>query len=256
MLLEKINAWLKLPDDYQIGLALLAETGFKGFTLTILSKGDDAYNRTRLEVELRKWAESQTNSKPNNPGPNSFSKENSAGSVSGFQSPLSGIQSPAGESMAVVQLNRQIYDLMDERTEAKAWIRALEQLGNSEEACAKRLPYACQVKAITRQIDDLYSRLDFFDEQGYWPPAPDDLALIVDDTKLLMNMRSYVSRYEKKLKKKTLTSEQRQSAEKLLKQYSDEKKRLELKLSKQNDSHPTGQQTTDRPIHPPPLSSP
>lgn len=266
MLLEKIKAWLVVPEDYQAGLALLCETGYKGYTLTVLTKGENAYNRGRVEQELQKWVETQNSILPIGTRSGILTKENLEQPMTGFQASMSEFPakaaapkpdqnpSPNREPSEVQTIKKQIYALMDERVEAVAWIRAKEDLGNSPEACAVRLPYAIRVKVITRQIDELYSQLDFFEEHGYLPPVSTDQAIIVDDTKQLMNIRSYVSRYEAKLRKKDLTPKQRESAESLLKQYREEKARLEIKLSKINDSYSTGQQTEDSPNNPPAFS--
>ncbi|GAB2571861.1 hypothetical protein [Spirosoma areae] len=259
MLTENINTWLLASDEYQAGLELLRQTGFTGIALTALSMGEDAYTRRRLETELRKWVDGQKNVSPIASAQSCYPKDNSVPvnpTIPALAAPeIPEIPTPATEPVAVAAIRTQIYQLMDERAEAKAWLRAKAELGNTDEAAAERLPHAIRIKTITRQIDELYSRLDFFNQHGYLPPSANDPAVIVDDQAALLNARSYVSRYKAKLKK-TLTPEQRQAAEALLRQYSEEKDRLERKLSKpnSNDSHSTGQQTTDRPIHSPPLS--
>lgn len=259
MLRQSIGAWLLNPDNYPAGLALLQQTGLTGFTMGILTKGEDAYTRTRLEAELRKWVEKQNNVLPPAPAAARLSEENSVVPDISTKAPIipKNQSRPDQEPDAVLQIRKQIYQLMDQRADSKASLRAMERLGNDDTACAARLPHALGVKRITRQIDELYSRLAFFETNGYLPPLASDAAVIVDDQTALLNARSYVSRYKAKLKKKTLTPEQRESAQKLLLQYTAEKQRLELKLSKpskQNDSYSTGQQTTDRPIHSAPLS--
>ncbi len=237
MLSEKIATWLASLDDYQAGLALLRETGYSGFTLTVLSMGEDAYNRTRLEMELRKWLDRPNNISLIGLSTVSTANRNSEPIIPEFPTKPATVpveipkkQASEPEPLAVEDLRKQIYGLMDERAEAKAWLRAKEGIGNTESAMAERLPYALRVKAITRQIDEIYSRLDFFAEHGYLPLS--DLSVAVDDTVALMNARSYVSRYKARLKTKNLTADQRQSAQKLLSQYTDEKNRLEQKTRK------------------------
>lgn len=235
MLLQNVNAWLTNSDDYQAGLALLRETGFKSaFTLSILESGDDAYNRTRLETELRKWAmlnpsEWITVTIPQlremvKPAENVLPVVDDI--IPGVKQNSAKAEKPVG----VLDIEQRIGSLMDGRSDAKASLRALEHLGNDEAACAQRLPFAQTVKQNTRMIDELYSQLDFFGEHGYLPPLATDPALVVDETAELLNMRSYVSRYRGKLRKKNLTPEQRQSYTDLLNQYTAEKERLERKL--------------------------
>lgn len=252
MLNENVKAWLDAPDDYPAGLALLRETGYAGFTLTILSMGEDAYNRTRLETELSQWLTAQQDVLRSTPAAPFQTEFNSEAIIPKFQTSTPEIPK-IPTSSPVDSLQKQIYALMDERSEAKAWLRAKIDLGNSDEACAHRLPKAIRIKQITRLIDELYSQIHFYQQHGYLLPGKDDPAVVVDDTTALLNARSYVSRYKNKLKNKKLTPEQRQSAEKLLNQYSDEKNRLETKRSKSNDPDSTRQQTADRERHPAPF---
>lgn len=144
-------------------------------------------------------------------------------------------------------IEQEIGKLMDERSEAIAWIRHSEHLGNSEEAQAQRRPYAYRIKQITRQIDDLYSQIDFFQEHGYLPLlAPVET---IDERSHLLNIRSNVSRYKKRLEQKNLTPEQRQSYQAKYDQYLAEKQRIEKKQQSTNDLNTSGQQTQDSPIH-------
>lgn len=257
MLYNSVNAWLTSPDDYQDGLALLRETGYTGFSLTILLMGDDAYNRTRLEHELRKWLDGQKNVLPIVDDIASTPKLNT---VQPDDQPIISLprkpkpEPKVAETDAVQAIRFRTYGLLDQRAEAKAALRAMESLGNGDDACAQRLPYALSVKESTRQLDELYSQLDFFDQYGYLPPLATDPALVLDDRTTLLNARSYVSRYKAKLKKKGLTPEQRQTYTDLLHQYSEEKQRLERKLNPTpNDPDSTRQQTTHCPDNPPTL---
>ena len=254
MLSQRINAWLQSPDDYQVGLSLLRETGYADgptgrFTLTILSKGADAYNQNRLEVELRNWLVTQKDVLPIkliSPAiaeVNSEPKPNTPKIVS--------TAAPAQEPAGVHELRSRTYQLMDERAELKARLRAKMDDADAQE---QRRDWAFRIKAITRELDEVFSQLDFFNEHGYLPHVAHDPAVAIDDTAALLNIRSYVSRYRAKLKKTNLTPEQRQSARQLLEQYEAEKNRLELKLNKHHDSHSTGQQTTDCPTDYPALS--
>ncbi|RYC69760.1 hypothetical protein [Spirosoma sordidisoli] len=277
MLTDQITAWLTSPDDYDTGLQLLRKTGYSSFTLTVLSMGADVYNRQRLETELRTWLEKQNTIRPaagsTAPGPTRYAVDSSvpltvamdfvpgphqagprqAGAQIVVHEPAIGktaVHQPAEPDRAG-QLRKQAGQLLDERAELKAQLRARMDEGNSDALMAARLPLALRVKAITRQLDDIYGQLDFLDQNGYLPLATDP-AVEVDDRAALMNVRSYVSRYRAKLKK-DLTPEQRQSAVQLLQQYEAEKQRLELKLYPKHDSHSTGQQAEAGPNHPDPF---
>lgn len=244
MLFERINAWLTAADDYEAGLALLRETGYSGFALTVLMMGEDAHNRKRLDDELRKWVMLN----PQTRIPVTVALDYGVPDAKVIVVPA---VKPASEPMAVMDLRQRTYQLLDERAELKARIRArMDDEGAA--AQGERRDWAFRIKAITRELDELYSQIDFYAQYGYLPPVATDPTVDVDDTAQLLNVRSYVSRYKAKLKKKNLTPEQRQSYQKLLTDYEHEKQRLELKLKK-HDTHSTGQQTTDCPNHSPAL---
>lgn len=115
---------------------------------------------------------------------------------------------------------------MDERAEAKSWLRAMIDSDTPQEDLRDR---AFRIKAITRELDEIYSQLNFFDEYGYLPPVADDPAQEVDDHATLLNIRTYVSRYRAKVKTAKTTAA-REAAQALLDQYEAEKNRLEKKL--------------------------
>lgn len=261
MLRESISSWLSAPDDYQAGLSLLKQTGYSGFTLTILAMGDDAYNRTRLEKELRAWLEkNQPASLPAGEPGRAFVElarlEPLVTEFSTIRSPvLAEIpknQTTGIEPAAVLELRAQTYQLLDERTELKANLRAGMDQGNSEAIMLERLPKAIRIKQITRLLDEHYSRLDFYEQQGYLPTT--EAVVDQDDTVELYNVRSYVSLYKGKLKKKNLTPEQRQRYSQLLEEYSRRKQQLETKLKPQHDPDTTRQQTADCERDPAPFS--
>lgn len=258
-MLETITSWLSENGDYDAGLELLKATGYTGFALTILSMGDDAYNRTRLEKELRTWCEGQHTVSMQQALPGSdppMVAKNSLVPLTvaiDFAKPDSSLvisrQAPARMEAAdpVAGLKRQIGQLMDQRNEAVAWLRHSEHLGNDESAQAQRRPYAYQVKQITCQIDELYSQIDFYQEHGYLPLlAPVES---IDERSHLLNIRSNVSRYKKRLAQKNLTPEQRQAYQAKYDQYMAEKQRLETKQQSTHDLDTSGQQTSDSPIH-------
>ena len=242
MLRESILSWLNASDNYQAGLALLRQTGYSGFTLTILAMGEDAYNRSRLESELRKWLEQQNIVSVPSLVPASTPEESIVSVVTEFQASMPKIPSSA-PPVAVLELRQQTYQLLDERTELKASLRAKMDEGNSEKAMSERLPKAIRIKQITRLLDELYSRQDFYKQNGYLPTTED--VVDQDDTVTLYNVRSYVSLYKGKLKKKNLTPEQRQKYQQLLEEYSKQKTHLETKLKPTNDPDTTRQQTPD-----------
>ncbi|UHG93444.1 hypothetical protein [Spirosoma oryzicola] len=248
-MLERITSWLTSSGDYEAGLILLRETGYTGFALSVLDMGEDAYTRNRLETELTAWCNKQNSMLQPGPdlsplaakqssAPLAVSMDYGSGSNSVVvvtTNPLRVETPPTDEPEAVQSIRRQIFQLMDLRTDAKAWIRANEHLGNSEAAQIQRRPYAYQVKRLTLQLDELYSQLDFFTQYGYLPqPIEQD----VDQRSLLLNTRSYVSRYKGYLKKKNLTPEQRQSYQVQYDLYLARKQQLELKSN--HDSPPPG----------------
>lgn len=258
MLQQSISSWLTTPDDYPAGLQLLRETGYTGFTLTILAMGDDAYNRSRLEKELRTWLDKQNIVSNSALVPGSTPKESIASVVTEFPTKSVPVltQIPKNQAsgtgpVAVLELQAQTYRLLDERTELKAGLRAKMDEGNSEALMAERLPKAIRIKQITRHLDEIYSRLDFYEQHGYLPttePIADG-----DDTVALYNVRSYVSLYKGKLRSTKLTPEQRQRFEQLLEEYSKRKQQLETKLKPQNDPDTTRQQTQDCERNPAPF---
>lgn len=261
MLFEKINAWLTASDDYQEGVDLLRETGYSGFKLSVFALGESSFNRGRLEEELRRWVSRHDVSLTVSmdfaePGlARAAAVVISTKSAIGQRIILNSSQEPGNkidDSSALADLQKRISALLDERAELKAQLRATLEAGNTDEVKAVRLLHALRIKAITRQLDELYSHQDFYKQHGYLPLAKDP-AVEVDDTVALMNARSYVSRYKAKLKKKDLMPEQRQSAQSLLQQYTAEKIRLEIKLNKKNDPDSTRQQTADRREDPPPI---
>jgi hypothetical protein len=248
---QRINAWLTNPSNYSEGLSLLEESGKRGILLRTLALGDDAYNRERLETELRTWL-GQQNVLPIGgvlaPGRTMVSEQSTA--------PTTGHARPVAQhtTAGIDALKDEAQDLMNERSELKAMLRAL-MLGvlmNDEIAQAKRKGWAFRILAITDKLDDIYSRLDFVDEYGYLPPT-ENTAEPLDPTAELMNVRSYVSRYKAKLNKKNLTPEQRRSWMVLLEQYTARKNQLELKLLSNHDPDSTRQQTAHRQDDPPTL---
>ena len=255
MLRESILSWLNASDNYQAGLALLRETGYSGFTLTILAMGEDAYNRTRLESELRAWLDkSESISLPAGklagPGRAFVELAKLEPLVIEFSTKLAPVlaeipkkQTSGIEPAAVEDMRRQTYQLLDERSELKAILRAKMEEGNSEAIMAERLPKAIRIKQITRLLDELYARQDFYNQNGYLPTS--EAVVDQDDTVTLYNVRSYVSLYKGKLKKKNLTPEQRQNYQRLLDEYTQKKNHLEIKLKPQNDPDTTRQQTPD-----------
>jgi len=220
---QRISAWLTTPANYSEGLQLLEESGKRGILLRTLALGDDLYNRERLETELRTWL-GQQNVLP-------------IGGVLAPGRPMGSEQSTAPPTVSdntavglarpgIDALKDEAQDLMNERSELKAMLRAFM---NDETAQDKRRTWAFRILDITDKLDDIYSRLDFAHEYGYLPPT-DNTVEPVDDTAALMNARSYVSRYRKKLNKKGLSPGQVQSWSVLLHRYTDEKNRLEHKL--------------------------
>lgn len=238
MLPNQINAWLTDPVDYDAGLLLLRQTGYRNggptsFVLTVLAMGDDAYNRNRLETELRKWLRSgdpaapslPTNLDTDLPSAIQLSKKPTIAPVAAPE--MSKISAKTDTQIMGGLMSRR-GQLLDERADLKARIRAVM---DDETRQTDRRDWAFRIKAVTRDLDELYSQLDFFDEYGYLPPSAADPAVIVDDQTLLLNVRTYVSRYRAKVKK-AKTDAERQSAQILLDQYEVEKKRLETKLTK------------------------
>lgn len=240
-MLDQINAWLNEPADYATGLALLKQTGYRGFLLTVLAMGEDAYTRSRLEAELRNYLTAPTNVSsaavivaPNAPGQPVISLaqvtqkgEESFAAGQGTVLTLDDLRTMTTDG-AVNELKQRSYALMDERAELKALIRATMDDPTTQD---DRRGRAFRIKAITRELDEVFSHLDFHAQHGYLP-LTEDPATVVDETAALMNARSYVSRYRAKLKRPNLTPEQRQSAEALLRQYEAEKNRLQLKLNR------------------------
>ena len=212
-LLDNIQTWLQEQADYDTGLALLEQTGFSGFVLNVLKKGADAYTRRRLATELTTWLNSR--SEPVSPPAEPIN-------VGTLPDPVRVY--PA----AIRELQQTAYSLMDERAELKAQLRALMTDPGAQPV---RRDAAFRILAIGKQLDSLYAQIDFFEQYGYLAPSQEPEA-DQDDHARLMSVRTYVSRYRTKLKKPGLTPTQRQEAEKLLKDYEDEKKLLERKLAK------------------------
>lgn len=212
-LAEQIQAWLSEPGDYHTGLELLKKSGFSGFMLTILNRGDDAYTRTKLAAELTGWLNSRTEPVTEPELPPATGK-------------LPGEQITRIFPVQVRQLQDRAYNLMDERTELKAKLRALmddpDQQGIRRDA-------AFRILAIGKALDDIYAKIDFYEQSGYLP-LDQDTPADQDDYARLMSVRTYVSRYRAKLKKPGLTADQRAEVMELLKKYEDEKAILDRKL--------------------------
>jgi hypothetical protein len=258
---QRIDAWLTDPRNYSEGLALLEESGKRGILLRTLALGDDPYNRERLEGELRTWL--ANNVLPAAADRSSFRTmvaEQSTAPIRvavDFATPdqavvfdTSGkVVHSENTTAGVEQLNEEAQDLMNERSELKAMLRAF---ANDDTAQDKRRTWAFRILAITDQLDDIYSKLDFVDQYGYLPLS-DEPEQPKDPMAELLNMRSYVSRYTGKLdnKKKPPTPEQRRSWTKLLDKYTARKNQLELKLLSNHDPDSTRQQTPDRQDDPP-----
>ncbi|WP_128544075.1 hypothetical protein [Larkinella soli] len=205
MLEENVRTWLQQPQDYSAGLALVRQAGILSFfTLRLLERGADAYTRSRLQQELTAWLVGRPASTP-------------VGKVT--------VALPATEDL-LRPLEAESYQLMDERSELKAHLRATQEDDTALEA--RRL-WAYRILAITRQLDELYSRMDFAREHGYLPLENDEEE--VSETQQLLNLRTYISRYQGKLRRPGLSPDQQQKYQALLDQYRAEKQRLERKLT-------------------------
>lgn len=224
---EQVQAWLSEPGDYHTGLELLKKSGFSGFMLTILNRGDDAYTRTKLAAELTGWLNSRTEPAQESPDGRHrpIDTEIGGGVTSGTY--VSTEQIPRIFPVQVRQLQDRAYSLMDERSELKAKLRALM---NDPEQQGVRRDAAFRILAIGKALDDIYAKIDFYEQYGYLPPEQEPAA-DQDDRARLMSVRTYVSRYRAKLKKPGLTADQRAETEELLKRYEDEKQLLERKLT-------------------------
>lgn len=242
-LTHRIAAWLTTEDDYTTGLSLLEESGYSGFLLGLLQRGENVYNRAKLADLLRAVKPTEQSSVQQlAPAP-------TARPGLAVEKPKeSSVETTANAGVRALEIQKG--QLFDERTELKARIRATID-DDSDEAVARRAPWALRIKAIGRALDEIISRLHFAGENGYLPLTTDP-AVAIDDRAALQNARSYVSRYKRKTQDTTLTLEQRRNAQRLLDQYTLEKNRLEQKLTT-HDSHTSRQQTPDCPDHPAPL---
>ncbi|WP_234733240.1 hypothetical protein [Tellurirhabdus bombi] len=206
MLPQRIQAWLDDPEDYEAGLLLLKETGPSSFLMGILARGADTFTRAKLQDALQKALDS-------------------------IPAPASD-PTPQGETkpvntQAVTDLELAAFRLMDERGELKARIRARQDDDTAQEL---RRDWAFRILAIGTEIDDIYSRIAFFRQYGYFPP--DKTAGVERDAQAtLRNVTTYVSRYKGKLGKLKPNDPQYQPTLALLQRYQDEKRLLELQLS-------------------------
>ncbi|MFD1143028.1 hypothetical protein ACFQ4C_18015 [Larkinella insperata] len=201
---DLIRAWLKNPQDYVAGLQLLEATGsLSSLNLRILSRGADSFTRPRLFELLQTWLAGQV------PAP----------------APVSAPPPASVDATGLIApLQQQIYRLMDERTELKARLR-YRMYDVEAEAEEDRRIWALRILAIIREVDELYSRIDFAQENGYLP-SDKDPEETRDDRLSLMNVRTYISRYRKKLKQAT-SDQEKDSCMQLLQHYEAERKRLE-----------------------------
>jgi hypothetical protein len=195
---KRIRNWLNDPADYAVGIALLRETGkVSAFLMGLLERSDDEWNRARLIQELEPYAAAEP----------------------GTDAPETPTEKPA----PVLALEGQAGRLMDERVELKAGLRALAE---NETAAERRRVMALRVLAIGRELDGVYGQLRFWQEYGYLPVERDP-DVDADERATLLNVRTYVSRYKRKLGKLQPTSTAYAETEKLLKHYEAEKARLE-----------------------------
>lgn len=256
-LTDRIAAWLTTDDDYNTGLSLLEESGYSGFTLGLLRRGENVYNRAKLVELLGKQQPAEQSSAvqlgPGHASPGRASPGPTAVVETNDSSAIVPVPKPIDDSLStgIKALEQQRSQLFDERGELKAFIRATLD-DDSDEAVERRRPWSLRIKAIGRAISEIYSRLHFAEQNGYLPLQTDP-SVEIDDRAALLNARSYVSRYKRKTQDTSLTLEQRRNAQRLLDQYTLEKDRLEQKLKQANDSHTSRQQAPDCPNNSPVL---
>jgi hypothetical protein len=204
---DAIREWVETGGSYARGLALLETRGGCGeVLLEVLRRGEDSYTLKKL-TELLATA-----------GP-------SEGVVCADVADVPSV--PARSEMARRELQQQAYALMDERSDLKSRIRAVAE---DEARQDDRRTWAFRIKALTRDIDTVYDRLAFLDAYGYLPlDRPDLDTTPADDRAALLNVRTYVSRYKKKVAE-AKTDAQRVAAEAKLDEYVAEETRLKLVL--------------------------
>lgn len=214
-----IITWLDEPDaPYQRGHALLQETNTSAFLQSIL-RVENAYNRTRLQQELSRCL-STAPVQPDPPTP-------ILPLTPLISAPAAPIATPGvTQPVAGVALERLAQQLMNERTELKARLRA--QAADPAQAEQRRID-ALRILSIGRTLGEVYSQLNFLREHGYLPL--DTPGIERDDRAQLLNLRSYVSRYKALLKKRPEGHPRHAETLQLLSGYEAEKNRLELKLN-------------------------
>ncbi|MEZ0485426.1 hypothetical protein [Fibrella aquatica] len=164
-----IQAWLDQANpDYNAGLELLKQTGLDPASLTgrLLQRGSDSFTRVKLSDALTK----------------------ALASIAPLPAPvIAPVDTPAVPAPASLQkpvLNLGIPPLLNERSEAKAQLRAI--LADEGKDDPRRV-LALRIKAITRELDALYNPRE--------EPAPEPMKLL--------NVRASVSRYRKRVREAT-----------------------------------------------------
>lgn len=186
-MLSELATWLN-KGTYEDGVLLYERAIGPGFTLTMLKRGKDDFNRQKLRKGLEaKLAELKA----------------------------AELTRKATYPPALTRSLAQAGKLMDERIVVKERMRALY-----EEACPGRdatvHTLAFRVLAIQDEVDAIYGQKRFFDDHGYLPddavPAehtPDELM------RLRNNYRTYVTKYEAKVRE----SESDQKSQQRLEEY-------------------------------------
>lgn len=206
--LQKLNEWLDKPV-YTEGVVLYEKHIGSGFTLTMLKAGPDEYNRQLLSEALE------------------AKRDELAAAIQTRKDAYPD---------QIVSAQQQEKNLLDERTVIKERLRMKLNSGSEgdEETCA----WAFDILGIRDSLDGIYGERSFFDEHGYLPEAT-SIDAEQSESELLTRrntLRTYITRYTKKLKAPLLTAEQQEKYVQLLEQYRSELHQIDSELSALNQS--------------------
>ncbi|CCH01653.1 hypothetical protein FAES_3646 [Fibrella aestuarina BUZ 2] len=233
---DAIREWLADElAEYDRGLALLVQSGYEGLLLRVLKRGEDRFTRGKLSGALTaQLSEHSPQAEPVASAASTSAASTVASSLADVDAPAIEPAPPAAATSANARaaLLQQAYGLMDRRTEQKARLRTLAALVQDDEPARQmRLQVAYRIKELTLQIDQVYARVAYLDEHGFLPIVQTKLVSnSVDDRATLLNVRTYISRYKKKLKAAT-TPQTRQAAADKLREYEAQRELLEAALT-------------------------
>jgi hypothetical protein len=207
--IDQLNSWLERPV-YGDGVMLYQKLIGGGFVLNMLKKCDDEYNRRTLIDALTAKRDELITAQ--------------AALVERYPEPLTA-------SLDDGKL------LMDERTILKERMRIQLNSGVTESEELKE--WAFRILDIRDELARIYSKKDFFDQYGY---LPDVASVDAEQTptqliKRQLTLRTYVTRYRKKLNNLAESDESYAPNLARLQQYSSELHQVEQQLTAMTQPH-------------------